>query len=117
MPFSANDAVMATLGSALDAVHLRQRVTADNIANMDTPGFRSVAVEFESSLRSALSDGDPRNDAVTATTMLTSTPVDGTGNSVDLRKETLAAMQSQYQYAMLTRAVTNRFELLKTVAS
>ena len=116
MPFSANDAVMATLGSALDAVSLRQRVTADNIANIDTPGFRAVSIEFESSLRSALTDGDPRNDTVTASTRLTETPVDGTGNSVDLRKETLTAMQSQYQYAMLTRAVTNRFELLKTVA-
>ena len=37
-------------------------------------------------------------------------------NNVDLRKETLAAMQSQFQYQMLTRAVDDRFDLVRTAA-
>ena len=44
------------------------------------------------------------------------TPVGANGNNVDLRKETLSAMQSQFQYQMVSRAVSDRFELVRTVA-
>ena len=48
---------------------------------------------------------------------LTDTPVGANDNNVDLRKETLAAVQSQFQYQMLTRATSDRFDLIKTVAA
>ena len=48
------DRVTAGIESALDSVSLRQRVTADNIANMNTPGFKASRVEFENSLASAM---------------------------------------------------------------
>ena len=51
---------------------------------------------------------------MTATETLTDTPVGANGNNVDLRKETLAAMQSQFQYQMMTRAVTDRHNLLRS---
>ncbi len=57
MLISASDPVAAALGSALDGLALRQRVIADNIANMDTPGFIASTVDFEGSLRAALADG------------------------------------------------------------
>ena len=36
---------------SLDAVWLRQRVISNNIANSETPGYKSKTVEFESLLR------------------------------------------------------------------
>ncbi len=38
----------------MDAAMLRGRVIANNIANVNTPGFRRVEVAFEEELRSAL---------------------------------------------------------------
>lgn len=119
MSFAVSDAVSQVLASALDGVSLRQRVIADNIANVDTPGFRATSVDFETQLKAAISDGSfagGRVDHVTATTTPTDTPVGANGNNVDLRKETMAAVQSQYQYQILTRAVTERFDLVKTAA-
>lgn len=119
MSFAVSDAVSQVLASALDGVSLRQRVIADNIANVDTPGFRATSVDFETQLEAAISDGSfagGRVDHVTATTTPTDTPVGANGNNVDLRKETMAAVQSQYQYQILTRAVTERFDLVKTAA-
>lgn len=119
MSFAVSDAVSQVLASALDGVSLRQRVIADNIANVDTPGFRATSVDFETQLEAAISDGSfagRRIDHVTATTTPTDTPVGANGNNVDLRKETMAAVQSQYQYQILTRAVTERFDLVKTAA-
>lgn len=116
MSLVVSDAVSRVLGLALDGVSLRQRTTADNIANVDTPGFRARSVDFESSLRAAVSGGeitDNSSGGLQAETQLTDTPVGANGNNVDLRKETMAAVQSQYQYQVLTRAVNDRFNLLR----
>ena len=84
--YAVSDSVSAVLGYALDGLSLRQNTIADNLANVDTPGFRATAVDFESVLRSAI------------------------GGSA------LAAVQSQFMYQMVARAVSDRFDLVKTVA-
>jgi len=120
LSFAVSDAVSHVLASALDGVSLRQRVIADNIANVDTPGFRASSVDFETQLKAAISDGslaDGTADTITATSSPTDTPVGANGNNVDLRKETMAAVQSQFQYQILTRAVNDRFNLVKTAAA
>jgi flagellar basal-body rod protein FlgB len=118
--FAVSDSVSQVLATALDGVAERQRVIADNIANVDTPGFRATSVDFETQLKSAIEDGSfesgtPVSTGITETP--TDTPVGANGNNVDLRKETLAAIQSQFQYQILTRAVSDRFNLLKTAAT
>ncbi|MFL6157595.1 MAG: flagellar basal body rod protein FlgB [Marmoricola sp.] len=120
MSFAVSDAVTQVLVTALDGVSERQRVTSDNIANIDTPNFRARSVDFESQLKAAISDGSfsagtPVGVEVTSTP--TDTPVGANGNNVDLRKETMSAIQSQYQYQVLTRAVSDHFNLLKTAAT
>ena len=122
MHFAVSDAVSQVLASALDGVTARQRTIADDIANVDTPGFRASSVDFETQLRSAIEDGsfdeaagEPVSTGITVTP--TDTPVGANGNNVDLRKETMAAVQSQFQYQVLTRAVADRFDLVKTAAS
>lgn len=112
MSLIGTDAVTSVLSTALDGLSLRQKVIADNIANVDTPGFRATSIDFESSLAAAIGDGDLGE--VTISTSATNTPVGANGNNVDLRKETVAAMQTVFQYQMLTRAVNDRMDLVKT---
>jgi flagellar basal-body rod protein FlgB len=115
VPISATDVVASTLRTALDGLSLRQRVAADNIANIDTPGFRAATVDFEGSLRAALSDGSlSAGSAVTPTTGLATTPVGPNGNNVDLQTETMTAIQSVFQYQLMTRAVSDRYALVTT---
>jgi flagellar basal-body rod protein FlgB len=115
VPIPATDVVASTLRTALDGLSLRQRVTADNIANIDTPGFRAATVDFESSLRTALADGSLESgSAVSPTTGLASTPAGPNGNNVDLQTETMTALRSVFQYQMMTRAVDDRYSLVKT---
>lgn len=112
MSLAMPDPVSAILGSALDGLSTRQRVIADNIANVDTPGFRATSVDFESSLAAAIDAGEMPADGVAPTTAPTQTPVGPNGNNVDLRKESLAAIQSQFQYQIMSRAVSDRFQLI-----
>jgi flagellar basal-body rod protein FlgB len=114
MLVSGTDSVAAALGSALDGLAMRQRVAADNIANMDTPGFTAATVDFESSLRSALADGQMAETDVLPATATSSAPAGVNGNNVDLAGETMTAMQSVFQYQLLTRAVGDRYSLITT---
>lgn len=117
MSFAVSDAVSRILGTALDGVSLRQSVIADNIANVDTPGYRASSVDFESSLRRAVEGGAfdaPGSGGVEIERSATDTPVGVNGNNVDLRKETLAAVQSQFQYQIVSRAVTDRLEVMRS---
>jgi flagellar basal-body rod protein FlgB len=114
MPISASDPVAAALGGALDGLLLRQRVIADNIANVDTPGYTASRVDFESSLRSALADGEMSHGDASATTTPTNATPGANGNNVDLSAETMAQIQATFRYQLLTRAVGDRHSLITT---
>ncbi len=108
MSFAASDSVGFVLHSAINGLAQRQNVIADNIANVDTPGFRARSVEFETALERAIERGRATTGDLTATTQPTGTPVGANDNNVDLRKETIAAMQTQYQYQIMGRAISDR---------
>jgi flagellar basal-body rod protein FlgB len=114
MLISASDPVGDALHSALDGLSYRQRVTADNIANADTPGFIAKKVDFEDSLSSALADGSFSRGDVTPTVTDSTAQVGANGNNVDLANETLTAMQATFSYQLLSRAVGDRYGLITT---
>ena len=116
MSFAVSDAVSLALHTALNGLSQRQEVIADNIANVDTPGFRATSVDFEASLTAALQRGEMSAAGVTPTTRPTNAPVGEDGNNVDLRQESLAAVQSQFQYQVMTRAVSDRASLMSIAA-
>ena len=112
MSMAVSDAVSRVLSSALDGVSQRKSVIADNIANVDTPNYRATSVDFEGALRAAVQDGSMAagQSGVTASRSAENLPVGANGNDVDLRRETLAGVQAQYQFQVLSRAVSDRYE-------
>ena len=115
MSIFATDPVGAALGTALDGLALRQQVAADNIANVDTPGFQASRVDFEDSLRTALDDGSLTGGPLgtnLATVQPTSGPPSANGNNVDLGTEEMTAMQATFRYQLLSRAVGDRYALI-----
>jgi len=49
-----NQTEYPTVQKGLDAASLRQKASADNLANLTTPGFRRIEVHFEEELKKAL---------------------------------------------------------------
>lgn len=106
------DNVQSALERAMDGVALRQRVSAQNIANVMTPGYHAQSVSFESDLASALADGqDPATTALTVTDA--GGQVDGNGNSVDLATESTSQLKSGLQYEALVQATNYRLSVLR----
>jgi flagellar basal-body rod protein FlgB len=54
-----DDINVVMLSKALDASVLRQQAIAQNLANVNTPGYRRLAVQFEADLAAALRSGQP----------------------------------------------------------
>ncbi|MEO6503724.1 MAG: flagellar basal body protein [Jatrophihabitantaceae bacterium] len=108
-----DDVASVTLSTALSALAARQRVSANNIANIETPDFRAGQVSFEENLRRAVSDGEPAQAAVTITP--SDAPAGINGNNVSLDTETLIDQKTALQYRLLSGAMSSKFELINTV--
>ena len=109
-----DDVTTVTLRSALDALSMRQRATADNIANLQTPGFLAGKVQFEDALRSAVQSGDSGSAArVTGTMARSIEPTLENGNNVNLDEETLTSAQTELSYSLMMRAVDDQFGIVK----
>ncbi len=117
------------LHKGLKAYSMRQKSIADNIANVDTPGFRRSDVAFEEDLKAALEKkgvkgyvthtkhiqiGRVELDKVKPTYIIPKDPTLKSGmNNVDIDKEMaeLAKNQIRYQGAsQLMRGIFNRLK-------
>lgn len=107
-----NDITTDVLHAAMRGLATRQRVIADNVANMDTPGFLAGRVEFESSLRDAVRGGDIGRARTEVGRSLAPTGVNG--NNVQLDEETLANIDAGLQYQLVVEAMNAKFSLIRT---
>ena len=99
------------MSSALDALSLRQRVIADNISNVQTPGYQAKRVQFEDALNAAVSHG---SGLVQASTKVSLEPTREDGNNVNLDTEVVSNIDTTLRYQLATRAIDSQFSLLRT---
>ena len=65
----------------MNLVSMRQKLVASNIANADTPGYKTQDLDFQSAFRDELDGLSPQAQAVTGL------PTKNDGNNVDLDRE------------------------------
>lgn len=102
------------MNTALDGLALRQRVIADNVANIHTPGFLAGRVSFEESLAAAVRDGNPAAAAGSTRVDRSLEPTRENGNNVNLDTETLLNVDTNLRYQLATQAVDGTFSRLRT---
>jgi len=108
-----NDVTSATLKKTLDATVLRQKSIANNIANVETPGYKRSAVSFESELRRVLhkDDGPAALDTVETLQPVrltdTQSPARLDGNNVNIDAE----IADLNKTVLLNRAATTLLQL------
>jgi len=94
------------LNSALDGLALRQRAIAENVANIQTPGYHAKKVQFEDALARAVDGG---SGAASATVARSLEPTRLDGNNVNLDEETLLNVDTNLRYQLATQAVDGTF--------
>ena len=108
------DSTHHALVAALRGSGTRQKALADNLANVDTPGYRRKDVDFQSALRTAMS-GDRETDGIQFAPQTDGTaPVRVDGNSVDVDTEGAALAENSLTYDALAQVVIARNGILKS---
>lgn len=117
------------MDKAADASWLRENVITNNIANIDTPGYKRQDVDFESVLQREL--GNSRYTSLSGkvrelNTDLSPLTVDSytdysnysyrlDGNNVDENTENAELASEALKYQLLTNAINNDFSRMQTV--
>lgn len=115
------------LDKAADASWKRNEAIANNIANVDTPGYKRQDVAFESELRRALGHNDYKKmDMKVAdvdTSRLNARPYTDNiglsyrldGNNVDIENENVMLAENQLKYQGLITGINQEFTNLRMV--
>lgn len=112
------------LKQGLDAAWLRNDVIAQNIANVDTPGYRRKEVLFEEYLDSEmktgkLSHGESRLNGAGTGMTVREDPVTESyrvdGNNVDVEREMALMAMNSIKYSTMVQRLTGSYSTLKSV--
>lgn len=129
----SNNTTLRALSFALDGLSLRQKATAHNIANVDTPGYKAQQVSFETQLQQALRD-KPESSLPLEVTHTGHIDLHGPsassavismdhqdnqlrndGNNVDIDLEMTSLAETSLRYQSLTQLAGMKLSLLKTI--
>jgi flagellar basal-body rod protein FlgB len=87
------------LGRYLDLATSQAKLAEVNMANIDTPGYKALGMDFETEMRGALADGDQgvgsRPVRIRVTDGLIARP---DGNDVSLDRESLTLAEAQLKF-------------------
>lgn len=113
------------LNKAASASWKRNEVITNNLANIDTPGYKRKDVQFQPYLQSALlGDGsldsrvaraDRRSLDATVYTDHSSLKYRLDGNNVDIDTESAMLAENQIRYNALLESMTQEFSRIKAV--
>lgn len=114
------------LTKAADASWTRESVIANNISNVDTPGYKRKDLNFESvlteelgrckhkSLDSKIRDLDYSNLKANIYTDHQNYSYRLDGNNVDIHTENVELASEQIKYQALTSSISSQFERMRT---
>jgi flagellar basal-body rod protein FlgB len=105
------DPTTTLVGHALEAAGESERLLAQNVANLDTPGYRPSFVTFASLLAQATSVGQA--EQVRPTVVTSQVAVRADGNGVDADQEMVLLAEAGLRYQFLADALKERVSDLK----
>ena len=109
------DATQLALQRAMQGASMRQEALASNLANANTPGYRSRDVDFHGALSAAMAAADPdaalKRTGFSVSTSSAVTRADGSSVDVDAESAKLAA--NGLEYEQLASAARARIDILK----
>lgn len=127
----SNSLTFRALQFALDGLSTRQKTTAHNIANDDTPGYKAQHVSFEDQLQQAIQGNSAEGLALEVTnpahldlTGSKSPAIEikhetnslrNDGNNVDIDLEMTNLAQTTIHYQALAQISGMKFSLLKSI--
>jgi flagellar basal-body rod protein FlgB len=104
---------MQLLQGYLKVTSDRQQLVASNIANVDTPGYHTKDINFQSAMQQAMNEGGDVN-LVPASNEVDGLPERPDGNNVNIDRESMLLGETQLQYQMGVQLIKSEFHRLLT---
>jgi flagellar basal-body rod protein FlgB len=101
------DGLTNSIERYMDLLSARQKVVASNIANADTPGYKTRDINFQSEFKSLTSGSRP--DAVEVSNL----PVKNDGNNVDLDREARLLAENAMRFSLASNLMRSQIRLVK----
>jgi len=115
-----NDRVHALMAKVLDLTSERHRVLANNVANVDTPGFQRSDIRFDRELADALRSRSPnalRKLRPTVVQSKTAAAFRNDGNNVDMDTEMGEMAKNFLLYNVNAQLISKRLAMLRAAIS
>jgi flagellar basal-body rod protein FlgB len=91
----------------MDLLSVRQKLAATNIANADTPGYRTRDIDFQSELHGAMALS-PR------TVEIGGLPVKNDGNNVSLDRESRLLAENALRFNVASNLLRSQIQLVRS---
>ena len=107
------------LEKMLDVSSVKHKVIANNIANVNTPGYKKMEVSFADQLEKALNkDSMNKFDTLQPKIVISkedsSETVRNDGNNVDMDKEVSSLVKNTLTYSIYTQLLAKKYEVVKS---
>ena len=120
------DSTLQAIGPYMSRLSKRQQIVASNLANIDTPGYRTKDVSFHATIQDLLSEtGSPQRASrpghiqsrLLAPIGIQPYEVPGLvsridRNNVDLDSELMKLSETSYEYSMMAEILRGKFRML-----
>ncbi len=101
------DSVSQDLEKYMDLVSMRQKLVAANIANADTPGYRTQDIDFQSAFESLAAGERPELIEVP------DLKVKNDGNDVSIDRESRLLAENALRFRLASALLKDKFSLVK----
>lgn len=101
------DATSAALQKYMDLLSARQKLVSSNIANVDTPGYKTQDIDFQSEFQTAMNFGP---NAVEVPGLRTNND----GNNVSLDRETRLLSDTALRFNIASQLMRSQLSTLKS---
>ncbi len=101
------DPVAGSLERYMDLVSARQKLVASNIANAETPGYRTVDIDFEREFRSQVTGAEAR------TVEVTGLAVNHDGNNVNLDREARLLSENALRFNVAASLLKSQLQQMR----
>jgi flagellar basal-body rod protein FlgB len=106
------DSTQSALESAMSGSMLRQSLLSNNLANVDTPGYKPQDVNFQGTLAAAMGSGQSPDQVAFQPYTLNQT-VSADGNGVNAEQQSAQLAENGLLYQTLTQVAAQRESILK----
>jgi flagellar basal-body rod protein FlgB len=102
------DPLTSNLERYMDLLSASQKLVASNIANADTPGYKTRDINFQSEFRNAVDAARPRVANVSGL------KTKNDGNNVSLDRESRLLAENAIRFNIATNLLRSRFKNLRS---